>query len=176
MTINICIKNHYQIIFLYNDKEFEIKINNYILKITDLINNFHLNVVVANVYSIYSLFINSMESELSNECLKRQFINIMKILIPFIPHLAHECLEQLGETKMEEWPKVKNTSDFNEKIKIAIQINGKTREIIEIKKGLDQEMVVSLSKKNKKINDSLLDKKIIKIIFVENKIINYVIK
>ena len=159
-----------------NDKEFEIKINNYILKITDLINNFHLNVVVANVYSIYSLFINSMESELSNECLKRQFINIMKILIPFIPHLAHECLEQLGETKIEEWPEVKNTSDFNEKIKIAIQINGKTREIIEIKKGLDQEMVVSLSKKNKKINDSLLDKKIIKIIFVKNKIINYVIK
>ena len=35
--------------------DFEIKFNNYILKITDLIDNFHLNVVVANVYEIYNL-------------------------------------------------------------------------------------------------------------------------
>jgi len=36
--------------------------------------------------------------------------------------------------------------------------------------------VVSISKKNAKINKSLANKNIIKIIFVKNKIINYLIK
>ena len=55
------------------DKEFEVKFNNYILKITDLINNFQLNVVIANVYSIYNLFTKAIDEEVSNECLKKNF-------------------------------------------------------------------------------------------------------
>ena len=38
------------------DKDFDLKMNSYINKITNSINNFNLNVVVANVYEIYNLF------------------------------------------------------------------------------------------------------------------------
>ena len=38
------------------DKEFDLKMNSYVNKITNSINNFNLNVVVANVYEIYNLF------------------------------------------------------------------------------------------------------------------------
>ena len=100
----------------------------------------------------------------------------MKILIPFTPHLAHECLEQLDETETDRWPYINNKEILNEIIKIAIQINGKTREIIEIKKDLSEKDVINESKRNKKISDNLQDKKIIKIIFVKNKIINYLVK
>jgi leucyl-tRNA synthetase len=158
------------------DKEFEVKFNNYILKITDLINNFQLNVVIANVYSIYNLFTKAIDEEVSNECLKKNFSNLLKILIPFTPHLAHECLEQIGATQVNIWPIVNIDFISEEKIKLAVQINGKTREVLEIKKNLDEKNVIIESKKNKKIKDSLTDKKIIKIIFVKNKIINYLTK
>ena len=156
--------------------EFEIKFNNFILKINNLIDNFQLNVVIANVYSIYSLFVFTTEEDVSNECLKKNFIKLIKILIPFTPHLAHECLEQLGEKNKDNWPEVDSKLNLNEKIKIAVQINGKTKKIIEVKKDLEEKDVINECKKNIKINDNLINKEIIKIIFVKNKIINYLVK
>ena len=158
------------------DKKFEIAFNNYILKITNLINNFHLNVVVANIYSIHSFFMENIKNEISNKCLKKNFINLMKILIPFIPHLAHECLEQQGETEMHIWPKINDKLPLNEMIKIAVQINGKTRDIIEVKINLDEKNAINESQKYKKINDNLKNKKILRTIFVKNKIINYLVE
>ena len=158
------------------NKDFEIKFNNYILKITNLINNFQLNVVVANVYSIYNLFNSALDEEISNACLKENISKLMKILIPFTPHLAHECLEQLGTKDITIWPKVDGNFNIDEKIKIAVQINGKTREIIEVKKDSDEKNVINESKKNKKIKDQLTKNEIKKVIFVKNKIINYLTK
>jgi len=158
------------------DEEFEIKFNNFILRTTELINNFHLNVVIANIYSIYSLFMNYLGEDISNKCLKKNFSNLLKILIPFTPHLAYECLEQQGEDKVDQWPEINTKVVLGEKIKIAIQINGKTREIIEIKKDLNEKEAINESKKYDKIKNNLSNKQIIKIIFVKNKIINYLIK
>ncbi len=158
------------------DDEFETSFNSYVLKITNLINNFHLNVVVANVYEIYNLINSILAKEISNACLKRNFINLMKILIPFTPHLAHECLEQLGEKDVDNWPKINKKLITAQKIKIAIQINGKTKEIIEVKENLSEKDLVIESKKNAKIKKNLVDKKIIRTIYVKNRIINYLIK
>ena len=66
--------------------------------------------------------------------------------------------------------------NISEIIKIAVQINGKTREIIEVKKDLDEKNVIVESKKYKKVSTNLENKKIIKTIFVQNRIINYLIK
>tara|TARA_B110000211_G_C13975745_1_gene507073 strand:- start:252 stop:1145 length:894 start_codon:yes stop_codon:yes gene_type:complete len=158
------------------DKEFEIKFNNYILKITDLINNFQFNVVIANVYSIYNLFSKAIDEEVSNKCLKKNFSNLMRMLIPFTPHLAHECLQQIGEVATDKWPEINQKFILVEKIKIAIQINGKTKEIISVKKDLSEKDAINESKKNIKIYNSLKNKEIIKTIFVKNKIINYLLK
>ena len=141
-----------------------------------VIDNFHLNVVVANIYSMQNLFTQSLGDEVSNECLKKNFINLMKILIPFIPHLANECLEHLGETEINDWPKINNELILDEKVKIAIQINGKTKQIIEVKKDLNEKNAINESRKSEKIKKNLTDKKILKTIFIKNKIINYVIK
>ena len=158
------------------DLEFDIKFNNYILKITSLINNFQFNVVIANIYSIYSLFNDYIDREIGNKCLRKNLSNLMKILIPFTPHLANECLELIGEKKIDKWPDFDNKLIKNEKVKIAIQINGKTKELIEIEKDLDEKKAVDESKKNKKVSDSLKNKRIIKTIFVKNRIINYLVK
>jgi leucyl-tRNA synthetase len=155
------------------NKNFEIKFNNYIFKITDLINNFQLNVVIANVYSIYNLFNSALNDQVSNDYLKKKLSILMKVLVPFVPHLAYESLEQLGVKDIDVWPEIDDKLNLDEKIKIAIQINGKTKEIMEVKKNLNEKNVISESKNIKKISDQLTKNKILKIIFVKNRIINY---
>ena len=63
-----------------------------------------------------------------------------------------------------------------EEIKFAVQVNGKTRDIITIKKNLIQNQIEQIIKGESKANKFLENKKIIKTIFVQNKIINYIIK
>ena len=62
-----------------------------------------------------------------------------------------------------------------EEIKIAIQINGKTRDVIAIKKDLAQQEIENIILKNLKIKKYVDNKKIIKTIFVKNKILNYIL-
>jgi len=100
----------------------------------------------------------------------------MKILIPFTPHIAYECLEILGEKEIKSWPKVDTKLILKEKIKMAIQINGKTRDVIEVDKGISQISVEKLCKNNVKIKDKILNKSVNKIIFVKDRIINFIVK
>jgi leucyl-tRNA synthetase len=98
----------------------------------------------------------------------------MKLMIPFTPHLAHECLELLKCNSIDKWPSIKK--DILEEIKFAIQVNGKTRDIITIKKNLSEEEVNQLISRTSKVKKFIKNKDILKTIFVKNKIINYIIK
>ena len=155
---------------------FNNKIDNYIFKITNLIEKFQLNVVIASVYEIYNFIEKNRNNNISNACLKRNIINLMQILIPFIPHLASECLEKLKVKDSNKWPKIDSTVLNQQMIKMAVQINGKTKSIIEIKKDAEEKETIIITRKDPKINNSLENKKIIKTIFVKNKIINYLIQ
>ena len=74
----------------------------------------------------------------------------------------------------EAWPleSVKRETSF----KIAIQINGKTKEIIEINNNLSKEIILKTAKNTHKIKKNLLGKNIIREVYVPRKIINLVIK
>ena len=63
-----------------------------------------------------------------------------------------------------------------EEIKIAIQVNGKTRDILKVKKDLAEDKLKNIVEKSSKANKFLQNAKIIKIIHVKNKIINYILK
>ena len=98
----------------------------------------------------------------------------MKLMIPFVPHVAHECLELHNCKDKNKWPQI--NKNISEDVKFAIQVNGKTRDIITIKKDLDQKSVTQSVSKNLKVSKFIQNKKIFKTIFVKNKIINYIIK
>ena len=155
------------------DLELNYKTNEYVAKISSQIDSFSLNVAVANVYSTYNLFFQSLKKKISNKCLKENFSIFLKTLIPFVPHIAHECLERIKETNTDEWPKIQKNLKIEEKIKLAIQINGKTKKIIEVSKDIDEKKVMDECLKFKNISEQLKRKNIIKTIFVKNKIINY---
>ena len=157
------------------DNNLDLKINSYINKITSLINNFNLNVVVANVYEIYNIFNDYLNKDVSGECLRRNIVKLMKVLIPFTPHLSHECLEMLGITGENKWPSVDQKLIEKEKIKIAIQFNGKTRDVLEVEKDLNEKEIVKLCNNNIKLKERIKIKNQ-KVIFVKNRIINFIEK
>tara|TARA_B100001057_G_scaffold403740_1_gene416124 strand:+ start:64 stop:360 length:297 start_codon:yes stop_codon:yes gene_type:complete len=98
----------------------------------------------------------------------------MKLLLPFTPHIANEILDLLKCKSKNIWPSIKK--NLLEEVKFAIQINGKTRDIINVKKDSSEAQITKIIKSKSKANKFIEDKKIIKTIFVENKIINYIVK
>ena len=155
------------------EKEFQLKINGYLNKIDKSINDFRFNVTIALFYEIYKVFRHYLDKKIGSKILKVSVINIMKQMIPFAPHLSHECLELMKCKDVGVWPKIVKSSLEN--IKIAVQINGKTRDIMTIKENLDQQDVKDLILNKSKAKKYIEGKNITKTIFVKNKIINYII-
>jgi leucyl-tRNA synthetase len=154
---------------------FEEKINLYAYKIDNAISNFQFNVAIAQFYEVYKYFNGSIKAMISTKVLVDNLIKIMKLMIPFTPHLAHECLSNLNCKEANTWPRINKKALENIKINMVIQVNGKTRDVLSIKKDLNQTEIDKLIKKYSKANKHLENKKILKTIFIKNKIINYII-
>ncbi|MDA7715596.1 leucine--tRNA ligase, partial [Pelagibacteraceae bacterium] len=112
------------------DDKFNLEIDNLASKINRSIEEFKFNVSIAHFYEIYKIFHKNIDLEISNESLIKNITKTMKLMTPFAPHLSRECLEKLKCKTPDKWPEIKN-DDFDE-IKFAIQVNGKTRDIITI--------------------------------------------
>ena len=158
-----------------NSRKFLSTFNDFIFKIHNSIVDFKFNVSIANFYELYKFFRDNLNSEISNKIMQESLIKAMKLMIPFTPHLAFECLELLKCKDVNKWPIIDKKYDFKE-IKIAVQINGRTRDVLTAKKDTDEITINKLILKNSKAKKHLENKKIIKTIFVKNRIINYIIK
>ena len=154
--------------------KFSSEVNQFINKIDSSINNFRFNVSIAHIYEIYKLFRDNLDLKISNQVMNENLTKIMKLMIPFTPHLAYECLELLKCKTTDNWPKIDKKNILNE-IKMAIQVNGKTRDVILIPKDLVEKEINEIILKKSKVKKYLEQKKILKTIFVKNKILNYII-
>ena len=160
-----------------DEKNFLVKINKYLFKITNLIEKFQLNVAIANIYETIRFLEENLEKNVGNQCFLKSQASIMKAMMPFTPHLSCECLSKLEEKDFYpkiEWPKIEKSLLIDEKVTIVIQVNGKKRGLISAKKDLAEEEAIKEAKKVANIEKNLKDKKIVKNIFVKNKIINFI--
>ncbi len=157
-------------------KSFEDKVDLYVHKIDNAINRFQFNVAIAQFYEIYRYFNDSLKLEINNKVLMTNMIKIMKLMIPFTPHIAYECLTNLKCKELNQWPKVNEETVKNSEIKMVVQINGKTRDVLNVKRNLEEAEIAELVNKSLKANKYIINKKILKTIFVKNKIINYIVK
>ena len=95
-----------------------------------------------------------------------------------VPHLAEECWYLCGNTQSlttEPWPKIDKKFIVKEKATVVIQINGKRRAEIETNVGATEIEVMEEIKNIKNVSEHIEDSKIIKKIYVPNKILNIVI-
>ncbi len=161
-----------------SQKELEISLKNKIevlsVKIDGSIKNFKFNVTIAHFYEAYNTLVQSINLKVSNKILIESIIKVIKLILPLTPHIANEILDLHKCKTKNKWPSIKN--NYIEEIKFAIQVNGKTRDIITVKKNTDQNIIERIISKESKAEKFIKDKTILKTIFVKNKIINYIIK
>ena len=162
---------------LMYEKRFLSKFNEYIFKISELIEKFQLNVAIAKMYEITNLLEENLSKKLSKKSLTESQIKFLKIMMPFVPHLSCECLYQIEGKKFYDgvrWPKIDKSMLKDQEITLVVQINGKKRGLIITKKDLPEKDALAEAKKIENIKKNLKDKKVIKNIFVKNKIINFI--
>ena len=158
-----------------SDELFSNAIDLYVLKITNYIEQFQFNVCIAQFYECYNFFNKEIQKEISKKILISNLEKLMKLMMPFIPHLANECLKKLEATNTSQWPEIKkNVLNFTE-IDLVIQVNGKKRDLIKFKKNAQEKDVTSKVLTISKAKKYLENKKIVKTIYVKNKIINYIV-
>ncbi len=149
--------------------------NNIIDRITKNLENFHYNVIVANLYETFNFLSKSIEDKNSKKDFLDNYSNILKAFSPIIPHLTEECLEELNVTNKDQWPKVDKKYLKKNVFNIVIQINGKKRELITLNKEINEKELLKQLEKNEKIQKFLNKNKIKKSIYIKNKLINLII-
>ena len=97
-------------------------------------------------------------------------------MMPLVPHFASECLEDLKINSKIEWPIADKKILMSEKIDMVIQVNGKKRSIINCKKEISEDSLIKLIKNDKKIDKFIKNKKIVRNIFIKNRLINLIIE
>ena len=157
---------------LGSEKDLENFTNQMISKITNNLENFSYNVIIANIYETYNFLNKEIEKEIDSKKLKENYIKILILFSPAIPHFSSECFEDLGYSDEVNWPNANLSFVNKDKIDYVIQINGKKRAILNDNRDIDQESLLLKIKSNKIVEKYIKDKTINKIIFVKNRLIN----
>ncbi len=145
-------------------------------QVSEYIESFQFNKSVAKIYEYVNILNDAIANKsFSKENFEWSLKKLSIILQPFVPHISEEIWANINNKNLcinENWPK----EDVKKKtrLKIAIQVNGKTKEIIEIDESLSKESVLESVKNNVKIKKILLGKKILREIYVPGKIVNLV--
>ena len=146
--------------------------NQLIDKINKNLDKFNYNVIIANIYETYNYLIKVVERKVSKDVLFENYKKILTIMSPIFPHLIFECLQSLELEVFQKWPKIEKKFLESDFVELVVQINGKKRGIIKAKKDIDEKMLMNQIKKESKINKNFENKKINKIFFVKNRLIN----
>jgi len=148
--------------------------NQLIYKVTQNLEKFHYNVIVANLYEMYNFLIKEIEKPIKKEILIKNYKKILTLMNPFIPHLTNECLIGFDLEKFN-WPTVSKRDLLEKEINFVVQINGKKRAILKVKRDITEDETIKIINSNTGTNKFLKDQKIHKIIFVSNRLINIII-
>ena len=159
----------------FND-ELENFTNQTLQKIETAIEKFRYNLLIAYCHEIYSFFKKIAENNKNFKNLKDNFEKILISISPIIPHITSECLEKFNDKLKIEWPKIDKNYLIDENCEIVIQINGKKRNIFLINKNKNENEIKEYIEKKMLISKYLTNKKILKTIYVQDRLINYIIK
>ena len=148
-TCIIKLKNKIKSNFKGSEQDLSLKkfTNQMINKITNNLEGFNYNVIIANIYEIYNFVNKEIEKNIDSKSIKDNYKKILLFLL--LQFHSSECLEDLGYQDIIEWPKVDKNLLVDEKVDYIIQINGKKRPILKENRDMDQESLLKIVKSNK---------------------------
>jgi leucyl-tRNA synthetase len=143
-----------------------------IKKVGEDIENLKFNTAVSSLM----ILANALDEE--KEINPVYYSQLLVLLSPFAPHIAEELWQKIGLKGLcseQEWPEHDSKLTKEEKINLLVQVNGKLRDRIEVDAGTSEKEARRISEKSSKVLKYLEGKKTKKIVFVPDKLINFVI-
>tara|TARA_B100000963_G_scaffold359096_1_gene385419 strand:- start:1930 stop:4464 length:2535 start_codon:yes stop_codon:yes gene_type:complete len=158
------------------DTDDEIKKNTirFLKNVTNNLENFSYNKIIANLHEIYSFLTKNLNKEYKKDTLIENYEKILIAMMPIIPHFSNECLKLLNKSKFE-WPNFDESILKEENINIVIQINGKKRGLIVTKPGVTEQALFDIVNKDKTINKYFIGNELKKKIYIKDKLMNIII-
>ncbi|HXC61688.1 MAG TPA: class I tRNA ligase family protein, partial [Nitrospiria bacterium] len=166
-----------------------------IQKVTnDLEDHFQFNTAIAALMEFYNTtsdtitkWEKSPSKEMEQPALIRAITHALETLVhllsPFAPHIAEELWEKLGHPPQAEtslvkqpWPSYDEAMLKHEEINIAVQVNGKLRGVLTVQAELSEEKIKERAFADAKIAAWLQGKKVAKVIYVQDRLLNIVVK
>jgi len=146
-----------------------------IKEVTEDLENFRYNTAIAHMME----YVNKM-TENREQITEEQIRVLLLLLAPFAPYMTEELWSQLtthSSIHLHPWPLYDPKYLVEEEVTVVIQVNGKMRETIRIQNSESeiQNKVEEKAKKLEKTKKYLEGKTIRKVIFVPDRLINFVV-
>jgi len=150
----------------------EKKIEKFIYDIEKNILSFSLNKCVADIYTLFN-YLEKTKSYLHDSDISKK---ILTCIFPIVPKLSMSINGKLFKSNsIDTWPKINLDLLIDDKITLPVQVQGKLVTTIDANKGYSEEEILKSIYKLGKIKNKISDKKILKVINVQDKIINIII-
>ena len=155
------------------------------LRVTqDFEKRWHFNSAIAQIMELTNeiYLAEPLENGVRPE-IRKEVLQILTLLLaPMTPHIAEEMWEMLGNTDglwKASWPilleeQLKLAKD--DEVEIPIQVNGRVRATLKVPVGLSEAELVAKAKADPAVARHIDGKRLIKVIFVPNKLLNLVVQ
>ena len=158
------------------EKKFQEFTNEIIDKVTKNLDDFHYNVIIANFHETYNYLSKLQIGDVNNSVLKENYLKILTILNPVIPHFTSECIDEIQKKNNISWPVINKKFLEKKTNKIVIQLNGKKRGLMTCDINFDENKLINLIKSDEQYKKYFKEKTIIKTIYVKGRLINLILK
>ena len=120
-------------------------------------------------------FLNEVEGK---NISKGDYSLFLKLIAPFAPHVVEELWSLSGNKKsihLEKWPQADKSKLVSSTVTIAMQVNGKTRGTVIIPTDSEQPVAQTAAESDTTIGKYLERQKVVRVIFIKNRLINFVL-
>ncbi len=159
-----------------DDNLFEKITNKFVSDVSNNLDNFRYNKIVANFHQIYTEILKLLEKKYTKKTILENYKKILVVMNPVIPHFSNECLMTTNNyDSLFYWPEINSYLLEDELITFVIQINGKKRGLIDSSKDTSEVDLLKLIENHDELSKYLVNKTIKKKIFVPNKLLNIIL-
>ena len=166
------------------DKELNRLLHHTVKRVTnDVSDRFNFNTAISGIMEfvngIYDYIENVDQDARNIPLLKQAFQVLLKLLAPFTPHIAEELWERIcGKpgVHLQSWPTYDPEALVVDTITLAVQVNGKVRDHVEVSVNASQDEIQEQVLALDRVRELVGSKKVVKVIVVPQKLVNVVIK
>ncbi len=154
------------------DSKLTVLLHQTIKKVTEDIESLRFNTAISQLM----ILVNELAK--TESVSEEMYSTLIKLLSPFVPHFSDELFEQLngkGTVFESDWPKYDVDLTKNETMTLAVQINGKLRDTLEVSADISEEDAKKMSLESEKVIKWLEGKEPKKVIYVKGKLVSIVV-